>query len=125
MDKSSEMGMFVRVVSEGSFSKAARALNLTPSTVSKQISRLEDRLSVRLFNRTTRQLALTEEGRSFHERCVRILTDIEEAEEAISALKANPRGTLRVNSTVALVTHQIFPLMPEFSELYADRKSVV
>ncbi len=74
MDRAAEMEIFVYAVEEGSFSAAARALRLSPSAVSKYISRLEDRLGARLLMRTTRQLSLTEEGRAFYERARTILT---------------------------------------------------
>ncbi|MEQ8440846.1 MAG: LysR family transcriptional regulator [Alphaproteobacteria bacterium] len=120
MDRAGEMSVFAKVVEEGSFSSAARALKLTPSAVSKQIGRLEDRLGVRLLNRTTRQLSATEEGEAFYQRCVRILTDMEEAELAVSQRHAWPRGTLRVNCGVAFGKHQISPMIPEFLERYPD-----
>lgn len=114
------MAVFTKVVEEGSFSSAARALKLTPSAVSKQIGRLEDRLGVRLLNRTTRQLSATEEGDAFYQRCVRILTDMEEAELAVSQRHSAPRGTLRVNCGVAFGKHQISPLIPEFLDRYPE-----
>lgn len=120
MDRAQEMAIFSKVVEEESFSGAARVMRLTPSAVSKQISRLEDRLGVRLLNRTTRRLSSTEEGAAFYQRCVRILTDIEEAELAVSRLHAAPRGTLRVNCGVAFGRHQISPLIPEFLERYPE-----
>lgn len=122
MDRSSEMAVFVRVVEDGGFSSAARSLNLTPSAVSKQITRLEDRLGVRLLNRTTRRLSLTEEGQSFYDRSTRILADIEEAEMAVANLHSAPRGTLRVNCGTAFGKHQISPLVPEFLERYPEVK---
>ncbi|HLE94414.1 MAG TPA: LysR family transcriptional regulator, partial [Sulfuricaulis sp.] len=72
MDIATQMLIFARAVQEGGFSAAARALDLTPSAVSKQISRLESRLGVRLLNRTTRHISLTDEGRLFYERSARI-----------------------------------------------------
>ncbi|MFP3648628.1 LysR family transcriptional regulator, partial [Paraburkholderia sp. SIMBA_054] len=75
-----EMDVFVRVVEHGGFTSAARTANLTPSAVSKLITRLEARLGARLFNRSTRQLQLTPEGCAFYERATRILADIEDAE---------------------------------------------
>ena len=120
MDKIGEMTMFVQTVAEGSFSAAARSLRLTPSAVSKQVSRLEDRLGARLLNRTTRQLSLTEEGRAFHARCVQILAEIEEAETAVTELHAAPRGTLRVAAAVAFFNHQVMPLLPEFLARYPE-----
>ena len=118
MDRYGEMDAFVRAINAGGFSAAARALNVTPSAVSKLISRLEDRLGARLLNRTTRRLSLTEEGRAFHERCSRILAEVEEAEQAVSQLNALPSGTLRVNSAVAFATYQLVPLLPEFMTRY-------
>ncbi len=120
MDKLGEMTMFTRTVDEGSFSAAARALKLTPSAVSKQVSRLEDRLGARLLNRTTRRLSLTEEGRAFHGRCVQILAEIEEAETAVTELHAAPRGTLRVAAAVAFFNHRVMPLLPEFLARYPE-----
>jgi len=82
-ERAEEMTVFVRAVELGGFSAAARALGLTPSAVSKSISRLEDRLGVRLLNRTTRSLTTTPEGETFLERSRRILADIEEAEQEV------------------------------------------
>ncbi len=120
MDRLTEMTMFVHTVAEGSFSGAARALRVTPSAVSKQVARLEERLGARLLHRTTRRLSLTEEGRAFHARCAQILAEIEEAETAVTELHAAPRGTLRVAAAVAFTAHQVMPLLPEFLERYPE-----
>ncbi|QGM22337.1 LysR family transcriptional regulator [Spiribacter sp. 2438] len=120
MDRAAEMHMFVRAVDKGSFSAAARDLDLTPSAVSKQIRRLEDRLGVRLFNRTTRRVSLTEVGQAYYERSARIVQEIEEAEEAVTALNENPRGTLRVAATSAFGRVEVLPRMAEFLERYPD-----
>ncbi len=120
MDRTAEMAIFAKVVEEESFSGAARSMRLTPSAVSKQISRLEDRLGARLLNRTTRRLSTTEEGAAFYQSCVRILDEIEEAETAVSRLHSAPRGTLRVNCGVAFGRHQITPLIPEFLSRYPE-----
>jgi len=120
MDKMAEYTVFVRVVEDGGFSAAARALRLTPSAISKQIARLEDRLGVRLINRTTRRLGLTDEGRSFYERCVGILADIDEAEESVTRSTDSPRGKLHINTGVAFGRNQINPLIPAFLEQYPD-----
>ncbi|MEQ8604401.1 MAG: LysR family transcriptional regulator [Marivibrio sp.] len=120
MDRSTEMAVFAKVVEEGSFSAAARVLKLTPSAVSKQIARLEDRLGVRLLNRTTRRLSATEEGSAFYQRAARILADIDEAETAVTQLHAAPRGTLRINCGIAFGKHQIGPLIPEFLARYPE-----
>ncbi len=89
-ERADEMTVFVRAVELGGFSAAARALGLTPSAVSKSISRLEDRLGVRLLNRTTRSLTTTPEGETFLERSRRILADIEEAEQEITRFDREP-----------------------------------
>lgn len=108
------MEVFVRVVQAGGFSAAARALDMTPSAVSKQIGRLEDRLGARLFTRTTRRFALTEEGRAFHDRALGILADVAEAEQAVSDLRGELRGTLRLNVPVAFGRLHVAPLLPDF-----------
>ena len=122
MDNLSALEVFVRVVQAGSFSAAARAMDLTPSAVSKQIGRLEDRLNARLFNRTTRQLNLTEEGGAFFERASRILNDLEEAEQAVSHLRAAPRGTLRLELPTAFGQLHIAPLLPDYLARYPEMR---
>ncbi|MSO81118.1 MAG: LysR family transcriptional regulator [Alphaproteobacteria bacterium] len=114
MDTLTSMGLFVRAVDTGSFSAAARQMSLTPSAVSKQISRLEDRLGVRLFNRTTRRLAQTEEGVAYYERCRRILADVDEAEQAISQLNQTPRGVLKINMPVVFGRRHVVPVLCGF-----------
>ena len=118
MDTLTSMELFVKAVESGSFSATARSMNLTPSAVSKQISRLEDRLGARLFNRTTRQLGPTEEGRAYYERCQQILADIQEAEAAVTELNTEPRGALRVNMPVVFGRRHIVPILGEFLERY-------
>lgn len=114
MERSREMAVFVRVVEEGGFSAAARAMNLTPSAVSKLISRLETRLGVRLINRTTRQFRLTGEGETFYYRSRAIIHEIEEAEASVSRAKSELRGALKVISMVAFGNYQLVPILPEF-----------
>lgn len=118
MDKWTEMQVFVEAVKRGSFSSAGRQLSLTPSAVSKLVSRLESRLGVRLLNRTTRTLSLTEGGRAFFKRCVEILADVEDAEDSLTGFGQVPKGLLRINSTPGFAKHQLLPLMPEFQTLY-------
>ena len=118
--KLGEMQVFARAVRVGSFSAAARELRLTPSAVSKKVSRLEDRLGARLLNRTTRRLGLTEVGEAYYARCQRILGDIEEAERAVTQLDSAPRGTLRVSASIAFGQRQIVPLVPEFLRRFSD-----
>jgi len=113
-ESASQMSVFVRSVEEGSFSAAARSLRMSPSAVSKQIQRLEERLGVRLLNRSTRSLTLTDEGSVYYERCARISADIAEAEELVTSLAGEVRGTLRVTATVAFAKAYLLPLFPAF-----------
>lgn len=108
------MTAFVRAVELGGFSTAAREMGLTPSAISKLVTRLEDRLGVRLLNRTTRRLALTPEGEAYFHRSVRILADIEEAENEVASFGAQPRGLLRINVGTAFGMYQLTPALPEF-----------
>jgi DNA-binding transcriptional LysR family regulator len=119
-NRSGEMQVFVKVVETGSFSATAPLLNLSPSAVSKIVSRIEERLGVQLFKRSTRHLALTAEGREYHDSCVRILQDIEEAEQRASQRSAQIRGTLRVNVSLPFGQHYLVPALAEFSRLYPD-----
>lgn len=114
------MQVFARVVETGSFSAAALTLDMTPSAVSKLISRLEARLKVSLLHRSTRHLAVTNEGKLFYESCVRILGDMEEAELGISQDMEAPHGVLRINVSLPLGTHYIVPLIPEFAARYPN-----
>lgn len=116
MDRFTEMETFVRVAEEESFSGAARALRISPSAASRLVSQLEDRLGVRLINRTTRRLNLTDEGRAFWQRSARVLADLEEAEQAAAQARGVPSGTLRVNASVAFGTYQIAHILPEFMQ---------
>ncbi len=113
VNRSGELEVFARVVESGGFSAAARRCGMTPSAVSKLITRLEQRLGTRLLNRSTRQLQLTPEGCTFYERGVRILADLEEAERCASE-NAAPRGRLRVSANVPFGHHFLLPLVPEF-----------
>lgn len=115
-----EMRTFVRAAERTSFSTAASDLGLTPSAVSKIVSRLEERLGVRLFTRSTRRLALTPEGDTFFARARRILDDIDEAEAEAALSRAVPRGKLRVNTGSSFCFHQLTPVMPEFLARYPE-----
>ena len=113
------MMIFVRTVEDGSFSEAARSMDLTPSAVSRQVSHLEDRLGARLLNRTTRRLSLTEAGRVYYEHCARIIGEIDEADEAVNSLQSAVRGTLRVTATAAFARTQVVRLIPRFLEKHS------
>ena len=103
---------FAQVVEAASFSAAARALGLSKSAVSKQVSRLEARLGVQLLNRTTRRLSLTEAGAVFYEGCQRMLAEAEAAEQAVTHLAAAPRGHLRLNAPMSFGILHLSPLLP-------------
>jgi len=115
-----DMTAFVRAVERGGFSAAARELGMTPSAVSKLVTRMEDRLGVRLLNRTTRKLALTPEGEAYFHRAQRILADIEEAENEVARFRARPHGKLRINVGTAFGGYQFVPALPEFLARYPE-----
>src|SRR5262245_46967536 len=108
------MAVFARVVEARSFSAAARALGLSKSAVSKEIARLEDHLGVRLLNRTTRRLALTEAGALFYERSARVLREAAEAERAVQSLGTEPRGLLRLNAPMSFGHLHLAPAVAGF-----------
>jgi DNA-binding transcriptional LysR family regulator len=113
-----DMVVFVHVVETGSLSGAARDLHLSVAVVSRRLSRLEERLGVRLANRTTRRLSLTAEGAAFHARCVRILEDVEDAETEVTRGRNIATGLLRVTSTFAFGRRRLAPLLHEFGQLH-------
>ena len=115
-----DMTAFVRAVERGGFSAAARELGLTPSAISKLVTRMEDRLGVRLLNRTTRRLALTPEGEAFFHRAQRILADIEEAENEVARFRERPSGRLRISVGTAFGGYQFVPALPEFLARYPE-----
>jgi DNA-binding transcriptional LysR family regulator len=113
-DRIRELDIFLRVTEESSFSAAARALDCNPSTISKLIQRLEDRLGVRLFHRTSRALALTPEGERFLEGAQKVIDALEDAENVIGQSKIEASGVLRINSALTFAQSRLVPLMPEF-----------
>lgn len=119
-DVLTEMSVFSRVVAAGSLSSAARELGLSPAMVSRRLSALEARLGVRLLNRTTRTLRLTDEGASYYDTCSRLLAEIDEAEAAVSAGRMEPRGALKVALPASFGNRHIAPLVPRFAERYPN-----
>ena len=117
INRLAEMEVFVRVIELGNFSAAARDVRITPSAVSKLLTRLETRLQARLLNRTTRRLTPTPEGLAFYEQCVRILADVEDAERNTSG-KREPRGHLRVSASVPFGQGVLLPLVAGFLARY-------
>ncbi|HEX2567784.1 MAG TPA: LysR family transcriptional regulator [Burkholderiales bacterium] len=114
------MSVFARVVAAGSLTSAARELGLSPAMVSRRLSALEARLGVRLLNRTTRTLRLTDEGASYYDTCSRLLAEIDEAEAEVSAGRMEPRGTLKVALPASFGHRHIAPLVPRFAERYPN-----
>lgn len=120
MERLDAMAVFAGVVEAESFSGAARALGLSKSAVSKQIGRLEDRLGLRLLNRTTRRLSLTEAGAAFYQGCQRVVAEAEAAERAVTHLASAPRGRLRINAPMSFGLRHISPALPEFLGRYPE-----
>ena len=122
MDNVKAMRLFLTVVQTGSLSGAGRQSGLSPASVSRQVTALEDDLGVRLLNRTSRRLSLTEAGQVYLEHAERLLQDIDELRDAVSQMAVKPRGTLRIQSRISLGTQHVAPLIPTFLALYPDLK---
>ncbi|MFZ4807953.1 MAG: LysR family transcriptional regulator [Hyphomicrobiaceae bacterium] len=120
MDILGPMRTFVRVVEAGSFTAVAIEQNTTQPTISRQIAALEDHLGARLFTRSTRSLALTDDGRAFYEQALRALEAISEAENAVGRRRAKPTGTLRLATSVVFGRLHIVPRLARFLERYPD-----
>lgn len=116
MDDLGVMRVFLSVARLGSFSEAGRQLGLAPSSVSRQVSQLEDSLGVRLFTRTTRSLTLTGAGEIWTQRSARILAEMDEAREAVRDFDATPRGVLRVTAPIAFGRIHLAPAIIAFLE---------
>lgn len=114
MDRLQAMEMFVRVVETGSFSKAAAAFATTQPTVTKQVAAIEQRLKVRLLNRNTRGVSLTEPGALYYEKCKAILRELEEADGIVRLRQGQAQGLLRIGSSVAFGRRVVMPLVLEF-----------
>ncbi len=114
MDSIASISAFVQVAQRGSFSSAARHLSMAPAMVSNHVRALEQRLGVRLLNRTTRKVAVTEVGAGYFERCTLILSDLAEAESFVRARRSKPSGTFRLNTCVALA-RILSPLTTEYT----------
>ncbi|MFM9981047.1 MAG: LysR family transcriptional regulator [Burkholderiales bacterium] len=122
MDRFAAMSVFAKVVELGNFARAAERLELSTSAVSRQVADLEARLQTRLLNRTTRKLSLTEGGHAFYERCVQVLVDLEEAEQAAAQTSLVPRGTIKLTCGQSFGLLYLAPAMAEFLERYPEVK---
>jgi DNA-binding transcriptional LysR family regulator len=120
MDRILSISAFAAVVEHGSFVRAAERLAISTSTLSRQIAELEQHLGVRLLNRTTRRLSLTESGQAFYERAVQVLADLEEAEALASSSAAAPRGRLRLTCSHALGVQRLAPAIAAFAGQYPE-----
>src|SRR6266542_397524 len=110
--------VFARVVEAGSFSAAARLLEMPKSTVSRKVAELEDRVGARLLHRTTRKLGLTDAGRIYYEHSARIVAELEEAEQAVGRMQAAPRGLLRVTAPLSFT--MLGPIVAEYLKRHSD-----
>jgi DNA-binding transcriptional LysR family regulator len=118
MDQLRSLRVFARVIAEGSFAGAARALDLAPAVVTRAVAELEEHLGARLLNRTTRRLALTEIGEAYLERARRILRELDDADALAGASTKQLRGSLRVLSPPAFAVHQLARHLPRFRAKY-------
>lgn len=114
MDRIDAMRAFVTVVNEGTFTRAADRLEISPQLVSKYVSQLEQHLGVRLLNRTTRKIHLTEAGASYHLRTQQVLNDIDDMESHIGDLQTQAQGLLRISAPVSFAIRHMGPLLSEF-----------
>ncbi|MEM1022307.1 MAG: LysR family transcriptional regulator [Myxococcota bacterium] len=120
LDGLRRMAIFAAVVEAQSFSEAARRMGMAKSAVSKQVSELEHVLGVRLMNRTTRRLSLTEAGERYHQSCTRILREAVEATRAVRSLQTEPVGTLRLNASISFGERFVVPQVVRFMEAYPE-----
>jgi len=120
MDRFQTMQLFVRIVELGSFTKGAEDLELPRATATHAIQALEKRLGTRLLQRTTRQVKPTPDGEAYHQRCVRLLADLDETESAFGQSLASPKGKLRVDLQESLARRYLLPHIGEFCARYPD-----
>lgn len=122
MDLFRSIRVFVAVVQSGNLSAAGRQLGMSPASVSRCVSALEDNLGVHLINRTSRTMALTEPGRIYFEQTEQILRQLSDANESVNQFDALPRGTLTVHSRTSIGAQFLVPIMPQFMRMYPDIK---
>ncbi|TBU90932.1 LysR family transcriptional regulator [Phytopseudomonas dryadis] len=122
MDRFTELELFVHTAELGTLSKAAEKLDISNAAASRHLAALEARLKVRLIERNTRRLSLTNTGHDFYTRCKTLLAELSEAEASVNAALVEPTGTLTVTATVSFAMLHIAPLVPEFQRLYPGIK---
>ena len=118
MDKLESMRAFVEVVNHNGFAAAGRHMDLSRSVVNKMVLQLEADLGVPLLQRTTRRVSPTDVGRAYYERCLNILAEVEDADQAIAQLHTEPKGTLRINAPMSFGTMHLAPAIAEFMRQY-------
>ena len=120
MDRWTEIELFVQVAETGSLSRAAELLDLSNASASRHLAALEERLGVRLVERNTRRLYLTDTGQEFFQRARTILSDLRDAESTVNAAALNPTGVLRVTASLSFSMHHIAPLLREYTDRYPN-----
>jgi len=120
MDRLHGINVFLRIVEVGTISGTARDLGVSTAAISASLARLETNLAVRLLDRTTRRLSVTAEGAEFYERCKKLMSDLDEAEQSISRIGREPRGKLRVGMPSGLCRMWVVPLLPQFLKKYPE-----
>lgn len=120
MNSDNELAFFCLLIKQGSLVATARELNLTPPAVSRRLSQLEERLGVRLLNRTTRRISLTHEGEIYFDNALRILQEIDEMEQRVSSSRTTPKGLLRVNAPFGFGRSYIAPAISSFARMFPD-----
>lgn len=118
MQDLNDFAWFVKVVEHGGFAAAGRAYDQPKSKLSRRIAQLEERLGVRLIQRTTRQFTVTEVGQTFYRHCKAMLVEAEAAQEAVAALQAEPRGTVRITCPITLLHVHVGPMLARFMVRY-------
>ncbi len=120
IERMKDIHAFVHVAEAKSFTAAAERMGMSRSAVGKSVTRLEDRLGVRLLQRTTRSVSLTGEGAVFHERCIRILADLDEAEMSMLSHSQTPRGRLRLELPVSFGRLHVLPIVNQFMKNWPE-----
>lgn len=120
MDRLQSMRVFAKVIEQGSFARAARAFEMSNAVVTRHVAELEAHLGIRLMNRTTRKLSLTETGQAYLERVKQILQEIDDAEAIAGSLSQRPAGTLRIYAHLGFAQHHLAKLLPLYAQDYPD-----
>jgi DNA-binding transcriptional LysR family regulator len=121
MDRLQQLEVFAKIAELRSLTKAAETLGMSNASASRHLRALEERLEVRLIERNTRRLWLTEAGQELLQRCGSLLNEIAEAEEAVSESALSPRGILRVTSSLSFAVIYLAPMLPAFRSQYPKR----